>query len=184
MIRQAPSSSPFPFDDRAAIVNLAEAYWSLISERDAAEERAFERELPAARAAGHLSKSLFVRLARWKSVRNTPNYQSNTDAEVRAATSAAFSAPEDAVALQALMVLNGVALRTASAILQWMRPDRFPILDFRVVQALGRSMPASYDNVGFYATLAEEIRALAERNSLDLRMIDRALWAWSKRQPT
>jgi hypothetical protein len=80
------------------------------------------------------------------------------------------------------MQLRGVALRTASAILHWMRPDRYPILDFRVVGALGKPEPSSYEDVDFYLKIAEEVKSLAQRHALDLRTIDRALWAWHKLQ--
>lgn len=130
-----------------------------------------------------MPKPLFVRLARWKSVRKTPDYESNTEAEVRAATSAAFAASDDAAAIQALTPLRGVALRTASAILHWMRPDRFPILDVRVLAALGVPEPPSYEDVRFYSTIAARIRALAEQHVLDLRTVDRALWTWDKLRP-
>jgi hypothetical protein len=175
-----PEAASFPFHDRREILSLADLYWGWINARDAAEERAFEHELDAARAAGFLSKALFVRLGRWKSVRNTPGYQSNDEADVRAATSAAFAAPDDATCLRALMRLRGVGLRTASAILHWMRPDRFPILDFRVLAALGIAEPRSYEDVEFYGTIAKRVRALAASHALDLRTIDRALWTWDK----
>ena len=173
------SGMSFPFDDRAEILRLAATYWSLISARDAVEERAFEAELPHARETRYLSKVLFVRLARWKSVRQTPNYEANTEADIQTATAAAFNAADDDAALTALIGLRGVALRTASAILQWMRPDRFPIIDVRVA-ALGEPEPTSYDDRGLYRRLADRIRTTAARHSLDLRTLDRALWTWDK----
>jgi hypothetical protein len=184
--QQAPSgtdTTSFPFGDCNEILRLADHYWNLISATDAAEERAFEQELPIARQQGFLTKSLFVRLARWKSVRQTPNYESNDEAAVRAATARAFKAKDDArTALSALMQLRGVALRTASAILHWMHPDLYPILDFRVVGALGKPEPSSYEDIDFYLTIAQEVKALAQHHALDLRTIDRALWAWQKSQ--
>jgi hypothetical protein len=121
-----------------------------------------------------------VRLARWKSKRQTPNYEANDDANVRAATARAFAASSPSRSLSELMQLHGVALRTASALLYWMFPDRYPILDFRVVGALGRPEPSSYEDVDFYLDIAAEIKSLAERHGLDLRTMDRALWAWQK----
>jgi hypothetical protein len=175
-------STPFPFDDRDEILKLAELYWNQISDGEAAEERAFEEEMRAARKAGFLTKSLFVRLGRWKSVRQTPNYEANDEANIRAATARAFTATDARSALSALMRLRGVALRTASALLHWMLPDRYPILDFRVVGALGKPEPRSYEDVGFYLGIAAEIKLLAQRHGLDLRTMDRALWVWQKLQ--
>ena len=174
--------SKFPFDNLAEILRYAELYWELITPAEAAEERAFEREMPAARQAGFLTKDLFVRLGCWKSVRQTPNYKSNDEQKVADATARAFAATDPRSAVSALMQLRGVALRTASALLQWMRPDVYCILDVRVVSALGKPEPASWDDVDFYLSIAADIRALARRHGLDLRTIDRALWAWDKMQ--
>jgi hypothetical protein len=173
--------SSFPFSDRTEILMLADRYWSLISQREADEERVFNLEVPGARQRGFLTKSLFVRLARWKSVRPTLEYESNDEANVRAATARAITATDDTTALHALMQLRGVALRTASAIAHWIRPD-CPVIDVRVVAALGLPEPKSWENMGFCNEVANEIRAIAQRHSLDLRTVDRALWTWHKLQ--
>jgi len=172
----------FPFGDLDEILRFAGLYWDLISAGEAAEERAFEKEMPAARKAGLLTKPLFVRLGRWKSVRQTSNYEANEESDIRSATARAFAASDPRSALSALMQLHGVALRTASALLHWMIPDQYPILDFRVVLALGRAEPASYEDVDFYLDVAAEIKARARQHGIDLRTMDRALWAWQKLQ--
>ena len=96
----------FPFGDRNEILRLADLYWSLITATEAAEERTFEQELSIARKQGFLGKSLFVRLARWKSVRQTPNYESNDEATIRKATTEAFAATDARIALSALTQLR------------------------------------------------------------------------------
>lgn len=177
------SSAALPFlYNRDEIVALADDYWKEIHERDANAERLFENAFLEARSHGHLSKDLFISVARWKSVRNTRNYELNTEAEIRTATSAAFQASDDEASINALRELHGVALRTASAILHWMHPDRFPILDYRVMAALGETAPKSYENIRLYTRIADRIRELALHHSLDLRTIDRALWTWDKRR--
>ena len=176
-----PAAFPF-LNDRNKIVLFAEDYWNEITECDAKEERAFDKAFREARDLGYLPKDLFVRVGRWKSKRNTKRYESNSEADVRAATAAAFQASNDAAAIGALVQLHGVALRTASAILHWMRPERFPILDYRVMAALGETAPKSYENIRLYTRIADQIRELASRHSLELRRIDRALWVWDKRR--
>jgi hypothetical protein len=173
-------SSAFPFGDCGEIRRLANVYWDLINPSEAAEEQLFERDFAEARRQGFLSKELFIRVARWKSVRQTQNYESNSFESIRAATAEAFTAANDASALSALMQLKGVALRTASAILHWMIQDRFPILDVRVVAALGLTESASYEDFGFYSLVATRVRDLARECDIDLRTTDRALWAWDK----
>ena len=61
-----------------------------------------------------------------------------------------------------------------------MRPDRFPILDEKVVLALDEEEPRSWEDVSFYTRIADRIRALARRHDLALRIVDRALWTWGK----
>jgi hypothetical protein len=173
-------TTDFPFDDCAKIQALASEYWNVIADRDVKEEKKFPGEFQNARKCGYLSPDLFVRVARWKSVRKTPSYLSNTDEEIRKATVAAFQAKDDATAINALKELKGVALRTASAILHWMVPERFPILDYRVMAALGENEPKSYEDVRLYSRIADRVRELADRHSLDLRTMDRALWTWDK----
>jgi hypothetical protein len=170
----------FPFGNCQELERLAVVYWDLITSKEASEERRFESDFAHARKQGFLSKELFVRVARWKSVRQTPNYESNSAEMIREQSAVAFQANDDGSALGALMQLRGVALRTASAILHWMRPDRFPILDVRVVSSLGLREPASYENVNFYVRIAAQVRELARECNLDLRTVDRALWAWDK----
>jgi len=176
----SPGQSEFPFADRASIERWAARYWTLISARESSEERAFEREMPGYRERGRLGKEMFVRLARWKSPRKTPDYESNTDSAVEDASRRAFSAASDAEAIRALTGLRGVALRTATALLHWMRPDEFPILDFRVVGALGLPEPSNWESTDFYTQVADRIRRIASSNGVDLRTLDRALWAWDK----
>lgn len=67
--------------------------------------------------------------------------------------------------------------------LHWMRPAEFPILDFRAVEALGWSAPADWEDLAFYEKFTEHIVRQAKRFSVDLRTIDRALWAMDKAKP-
>jgi hypothetical protein len=174
------TNDAFPLNNRSSIEALAEDYWSEIADRDKRTEFGFENDFQEARSLGYLPKELFVRVARWKSVRNTQRYESNSEDEIRTATAAAFQASDDESAISALRKLNGVALRTASAILHWMRPERFPILDYRVIAALDEKAPKSYEDVTYYTLIADRVRELARKHSLDLRTIDRALWIWDK----
>lgn len=166
-------------NDRSKILALAEEYWKVITDCDAKAERTFGSAFRQARACGYLPKKLFVRDGRWKSKRNTRNYELNTEADTRQATADAFQAPDDASAIRALVKLRGVALRTASAILHWMRPEKFPVLDYRVMAALGETPPKSCD-IPLYIRIAPRFRELAIQHSLALRTIDRALWTWDK----
>ena len=61
--------------------------------------------------------------------------------------------------------------------LHWVKPDEFPMLDFRVVRALGLDEPADWEDLDYYDAFADQVLALAKRLKVDLRTLDRALWA-------
>ena len=90
------------------------------------------------------------------------------------------------LAVTALTSLRGVDLSIASAILAAVAPDRYNVLDFRALEALGH---ARHD-IDFYAEYVAFCRSLAERGVLKpqgdlpgptaLHALDRALWEWSR----
>src|SRR5207249_9803432 len=104
----------------------------------------------------------------------------NAAEAARCSTAMAFEAHTDAAALGALALparkLRGVRVRTASALLHWMRPDRYPILDIHVVNALGETANSDdFESQQFYSHIAGKARSLARRLQLDLRVVDSAL---------
>ncbi len=169
-----------PDIDADFVRRYARRYWASITPAEAAAERRMESAIVPARQAGELNKDLFTTIARWKSPRPLKRYLANTEQSVRSATRAAFAAETDAEAIDALRALNGVALRTATALLHWMRPHEFPILDFRVVAALGIPEPSSWEDTRFYSRVADDLRRISRQLGIDLRTLDRALWAWHK----
>ena len=171
-------ASAFPFNDRTAILGLERRYWSIAKAPERLVEEAIDRSMAAARRRGHLTKGEFIRIAEWKSKRPKRWYPRNSEVSIREATQAAFDAKNDGDAIGALTSLWGVQLRTATAILHWLRPTEFPILDVRVVGALGEGEPKSWETVAYYSRIASRVRGLAARHRLTLRVIDRALWAW------
>jgi len=170
----------FPFEDRDAIDAFEERYWALCKPEEVAAETAIKGAAQKARHAGFLSRDVFLMIARWKSKRPTRHYVKNSEADVREASRLAFLAGTEAEAIHALTDLHGVGLRTATALLHWMRPEEFPILDFRVVGALGEPEPSSWEDVDYYSRIAVRVRDLAAKHAVSLRCLDRALWAWQK----
>lgn len=169
-----------PLSDSGSIERYAGRYWDLITPADRELERSIERGIGRYRASGYLDKVIFTKVALWKSRRNAHHYAANPEEHIQAATARAFKARNDEVAVAALLPLSGVALRTATALLHWMMPGRFPILDFRVVKALGMQAPRSWEDIGFYLDITERLRREAAGSGMDLRTLDRALWAWDK----
>jgi hypothetical protein len=76
------------------------------------------------------------------------------------------------------MGLNGVDSPVASAIMTAIRPETFTVLDFRALEALGN--PTADRTLRFYLHYLRFCTNLAERWSMSLRQLDRALCQWSK----
>ena len=192
---QRPDRKPQPKSQKAPDVKelnpytvevWAERYWDLIKIADKDEELKFEREFSRARKAGHLSRDLFIRMGVWKSARNRSRLESNSEETITQATQQAFQASSRKEPIRILSNLNGVAVRTAVAMLHWMKPDEFPMLDFRVVRALGLDEPNDWEDLNYYDAFAHRVIALAKQLKVDLRTLDRALWAMdleSQRSP-
>lgn len=161
------------------VAHWAERYWELCSARERAAELEIERRMPEARRRGVLEQDLFLLIGLWKTPRQRKNLLSNTSDHVARATRAAFDLPARR-AITALRDLHGVALRMAVAMLHWMRPAEFPMLDFRVLESMGWPQPPDYEDLDFYERFAGEVQAHARRLGVDLRTLDRALWAMSK----
>jgi hypothetical protein len=90
----------------------------------------------------------------------------------------AVSATTDRAAVAVLVGLRGIDVSVASAILAAIYPDRFTIIDYRALEALGvkRLSPG----VEFYLEYLHYCRRLGSEHGVSLRDLDRALWQWSK----
>jgi hypothetical protein len=94
-------------------------------------------------------------------------------------------------ALNALEKVPGIGLATATAILTVCYPDKFSILDQRVLamlnlfpSRLGKNKPAKYDSAHWTATdymneFLPRVKECTERWGCSLRDADRALWGLS-----
>lgn len=178
----------FPFDDRRAaaqaIPRYAERYWHLISPQERILERRIECTIGPHRALGYLDREAFLDIAEWAKTRNRSRWDANDELRVRTASAAAFAADEDDAAIAALCRLRGIGRPAATALLHWMRPDRFPALEARVVHALGEALPTGADEIEHYGRIAQRLRTIARDHGVDLRTLERALWAWHKEQET
>jgi hypothetical protein len=75
------------------------------------------------------------------------------------------------------MGLRGVALPMASAILTAIDQERFTVVDWRAVEALG-APNVDYSNLNFYLrNYLPECKRLAAQAEVGLRTFDRALWS-------
>jgi hypothetical protein len=87
-------------------------------------------------------------------------------------------AETDRAAVAVLVGLNGVQVPVASAILTAIDPERFTVIDFRALEALGVTNATM--TINYYLEYLDACRGLARENKVPLRTLDRALWQWSK----
>lgn len=132
----------------------------------------------SAKANGFLTQDQFLSIAGWKSARPVRRHQANDEETVREVTRFAFSTSNEMLRLRSLTLLSGVADRTASAILHLCHWHAYPMMDERASGALGvKSAPRNWAATWPEYTLA--CREFANRAKVDLRKLDKALWAYS-----
>lgn len=134
---------------------------------------------PAARARGYLTHAELTALGRWKSPRIGPRLAANDPDYVAAVTAVALSTPNEQLRVDVLRLLSGVAWPMASVILHWGHHDPYPILDYRALWSLGIDPLPHYD-FPLWQAYTDHCRALADRAGVSMRVLDRALWQYSK----
>ena len=127
----------------------------------------------------YLIKSEFVEVGEWKSPRQRKRYLNNSEEDVQEITNASLSAKSDRAKIGYLLALDGVSYPVASVILHFAFPDCYPILDFRALWSLGWEKPSSY-NFKFWQKYCRRIQQLSKDLKLSIRIIDKALWQYSK----
>jgi hypothetical protein len=135
-----------------------------------------------ARMRGHYTLEEFRKVCRWKTPRSAPLVARNSAEAVISLTGVALSErSSERERIEALRSLRGVGWPTASVLLHLAYPDRYPILDKRVVHALGVPAPSTY-SFRFWEAFVSAWRQLAKQAGVDGRTFDQALWQWSKEQ--
>jgi len=129
----------------------------------------------------YLDRRHFIKLGLWKSRRQKKNYESeeNDDLTVKEMTSFALRTKSEIARIRSLMTLRGVSWPVASVILHFAFPNKYSILDFRVIWSLGWSQPKYY-TFDFWQKYVNKLRQLAKKYKVSLRTSDKALWYYSK----
>jgi hypothetical protein len=128
---------------------------------------------------GEHKRANLLKIFEWKTRgRGRSRLERNTDDEIADALALAIKAKTDRAALAVLRGLDGIEIPVASAALTAIDPERFTIIDFRALEALG--IRQANITIDFYLAYLSHCRRLAHENKVSLRMLDRALWQWSK----
>lgn len=138
--------------------------------------------VPRARRAGCLTKPDLFAIGKWKSPRIAGRLEANHDALVHDVTTIALSARREEIRIGALLILRGVGWPVASVILHLCHRDRYPILDYRALWSVGSAVPQVY-TFDFWWKYTEFCRQVARDAGVNMRVLDRALWQYSKENP-
>jgi len=134
-------------------------------------------------AGGEYSRANLETIFRWKTGgRGISRLGRNTDAEIEEALRLGAGAQTERAAIAALCGLFGVNVPVASAVLTAINPERYTIIDFRALESLG--VTKYNETIDFYLMYLHHCRVLADRHTVNLRTLDRALWQWSKERRT
>ncbi len=127
----------------------------------------------------YLKKDDLQRVAKWKSPRSAGHVRKNKEGYINAVTALALQTDNERLRIESLTLLDGVGWPTASVILHFYHPDRYPILDYRTVWSLSLDLPNQY-TFDFWWDYTVICRSLATENHVDMRTLDKALWQYSK----
>ncbi len=155
------------------IQELASRYEYSISEDELGEFR------PKVQKRGYVTKDELQQIAYWKAPRSSGHIRSNSEDYVQEITAFALEARNERSRIEILTSLDGVSWPTASVILHFCHKDPYPIIDYRALWSVSLELPSQY---GFelWWCYADFCRKIAQKNHVDMRTLDRALWQYSK----
>jgi hypothetical protein len=136
----------------------------------------------AARERGFYTKPELVLVCEWKTARSRSRVARNTETFVERITGAAFATGEEHERMAALCVLRGVDTPSASVLLYFAFPDRYPIIDWRALESLGRRDSPPY-SIAYWLSYMDACRTLAAEAGVSMRVLDKALWQHSRERP-
>ena len=124
---------------------------------------------------GEMTSKELRDVQKWKSPRRIKLLNDNSDSEIRAITREAFDATDDWKKISLLTDLSGMRVPRASVVLHFYDKKPFPLADQYAKDSIGFS--GSYTEC-FWRSYCEFTRDIAKRNGVNMRTLDRALWAW------
>lgn len=130
---------------------------------------------------GYYRKPELVRICAWKTVRSRRRVAKNTAGFVEGITRVAFATEDESERMAALCALRGVNPPTASVLLHFAFPDRYPIIDWRALESLGQPRQPTY-TIEYWLAYLDACRRLAKQAGVTMRVLDKALWQYSREQ--
>ena len=134
---------------------------------------------PLAKQVCFLTTEQFLALCHWKSPRTAPRCARNSSDFIKDVTQVALSTADERLKIEILTLLDGVSWPTASVILHFCDRNPYPILDFRALWSLNVRQPSRYA-FPIWQDYTTFVRSLATKSGRTMRVVDRALWQYSK----
>ena len=167
----------FPISE---IPSLAGRYFLSSSEKEMKREAVIEMSIAhEVFLRGYYTKDEFEEVCFWKTPRTQPRVQTNSEEYIQVVTQTALSSRNERLRIEVLTLLQGVSWPTASVLLHFGFKNQYPILDFRALWSLGIEILPKYD-FNFWWEYTGVCRELAKVAGVSMRMLDRALWQYSK----
>jgi hypothetical protein len=130
---------------------------------------------------GYYTKPELVLICEWKTARSRSRVAKNTAGFVEGITRVAFATEDESERMAALCALQGVKPPTASVLLHFAFPDRYPIIDWRALDSLGQPRQPTY-TIEYWLAYVDACRKLAAQAGVTMRVLDKALWQYSREQ--
>jgi len=127
----------------------------------------------------YLTRKNLITIGDWKAPRARRHYSNNRNHKVRKISKFSFSTKDEKARIESLDSLRGVGYPIASTILHFAFPQKYPIMDFRVIRSLGLKQPSTY-KFDFWKGYCKKIQAISKKYSLPIRMLDKALWKYDE----
>ena len=139
-------------------------------------------KIRAARKKGYLTKEEFILICNWKSPRSLQLVKQNTSNKIKSITKSVITSKDEGFVIKQLIKLKGVSIAMASALLMFLNPKKYPVIDIRVWQVLyelnlvtsntsGKSL-----SINNWITYLDIIKEKAKEYNTTARKIEKAIF--------
>ncbi len=129
---------------------------------------------------GYLNKSDLIDLSKWmRTGRNMHRIEKNSNDSVEEKTRSALMSTTERDSIGHLRCLSGIGWATGSAILHWFHKDPYPFWNEPALDAVQFARSHYSNALERWEAYVLFCRGIAERNNVDMRTLDRALWQFS-----
>ena len=132
---------------------------------------------------GYYTQAKVLEICRWKARgRIQQHAKKNSEELIRRVTGIALSTNNEfeRLRIMVLLCLEGVGWPVASVMLHLGHGDRYPILDFRALWSLGVNKKPQWYTFDQWWDYVEHCRKLRDEAGVSMRVLDRALWQYSR----